>query len=129
MDLRPAEVTSILEKEIANYRGQNAMQSVGADTSAITNYGNAAPNNPECAGKCRAILTRVHSAKLGLRSKTGLEVRDSSWDAVLKEMGERVIPRCPCGGSYILNTMQDLPTCSYGANGTTDMADDHAIKM
>src|SRR5262245_57640428 len=29
MDLRPAEVTSILEKEIANYRGQSAMQSVG----------------------------------------------------------------------------------------------------
>jgi F-type H+-transporting ATPase subunit alpha len=29
MDLRPAEVTSILEKEIANYRGQATMQSVG----------------------------------------------------------------------------------------------------
>ncbi len=29
MDLRPAEVTSILEKEIENYRGQSAMQSVG----------------------------------------------------------------------------------------------------
>src|SRR5262245_50561667 len=29
MDLRPAEVTSILEKEIANYRGQSALQSVG----------------------------------------------------------------------------------------------------
>ncbi len=29
MDLRPAEVTSILEKEIANYKGDSAMQSVG----------------------------------------------------------------------------------------------------
>ena len=29
MDLRPAEVTSILEKEIANYRGQSTMQSIG----------------------------------------------------------------------------------------------------
>ena len=29
MDLRPAEVTSILEKEIANYQGESAMQSVG----------------------------------------------------------------------------------------------------
>ncbi len=29
MDLRPAEVTSILEKEIANYGGDNSMQSVG----------------------------------------------------------------------------------------------------
>jgi F-type H+-transporting ATPase subunit alpha len=29
MDLRHAEVTSILEKEIANYRGQSALQSVG----------------------------------------------------------------------------------------------------
>jgi F-type H+-transporting ATPase subunit alpha len=29
MDLRPAEVTSILEKEIAGYGGDNAMQSVG----------------------------------------------------------------------------------------------------
>jgi len=29
MDLRPAEVTSILEKEIENYGGDNAMQSVG----------------------------------------------------------------------------------------------------
>ena len=29
MDLRPAEVTSILEKEIANYEGDSSMQSVG----------------------------------------------------------------------------------------------------
>ncbi len=29
MDLRPAEVTSILEKEIASYKGDNSMQSVG----------------------------------------------------------------------------------------------------
>ncbi len=29
MDLRPAEVTSILEKEIANYQGESSMQSVG----------------------------------------------------------------------------------------------------
>jgi F-type H+-transporting ATPase subunit alpha len=29
MDLRPAEVTSILEKEIENYKGETAMQSVG----------------------------------------------------------------------------------------------------
>jgi F-type H+-transporting ATPase subunit alpha len=29
MDLRPAEVTSILEKEIENYRGQSALQNVG----------------------------------------------------------------------------------------------------
>jgi F-type H+-transporting ATPase subunit alpha len=29
MDLRPAEVTSILEKEIANYQGDSSMQSVG----------------------------------------------------------------------------------------------------
>jgi len=29
MDLRPAEVTSILEKEIADYEGESAMQSVG----------------------------------------------------------------------------------------------------
>src|SRR5262245_25758083 len=29
MDLRPAEVTSILEKEIENYRGQSSLQNVG----------------------------------------------------------------------------------------------------
>src|SRR5512145_2268046 len=29
MDLRPAEVTSILEKEIAGYRGESALQTVG----------------------------------------------------------------------------------------------------
>src|SRR5258706_232361 len=29
MDLRPAEVTSILEKEIESYKGETAMQSVG----------------------------------------------------------------------------------------------------
>jgi len=107
----------------------NAVQAVGVPAGGLSNYGNAAPNNPECAGKCRTMLARIHSAKLALRSKSGVEVRDSSWDAVLKEMGERSIPNCPCGGKYILNTMQDLPTCSFGANGTTDTADDHAIKM
>ncbi|MFM7282346.1 MAG: F0F1 ATP synthase subunit alpha, partial [Planctomycetia bacterium] len=29
MDLRPAEVTSILEKEIASYKGEQSLQSVG----------------------------------------------------------------------------------------------------
>ena len=29
MDLRPAEVTSILEKEIESYQGDSQMQSVG----------------------------------------------------------------------------------------------------
>src|SRR6187399_2178915 len=37
MDLRPAEVTSILEKEIASYKGEKSMQSVG--TALTVGYG------------------------------------------------------------------------------------------
>ena len=39
MDLRPAEVTSILAKEIENYEGDSRMQSVGTVLSNSFGFG------------------------------------------------------------------------------------------
>lgn len=115
---------------IARTHASNAAHRVGVSTEALQSAGGvpASGDAIACARTCRENLSRIHSAKAAIRSKSGgIEVRDVSWDAILKEMGAGAIPRCPCGGSYRQGTMQERPTCSIGANGTTDKADDHAI--
>ncbi len=115
---------------IARTHASNAAHAAGVSTQALQSAGGPAPSGDAvaCARSCRETLARIHSAKAAIRSKSGgIEVRDVSWDAILKEMGTRSMPRCPCGGSYRQGTMQERPICSIGANGTANQADDHAI--
>jgi len=106
----------------------NAAHTAGQAAGNLSTGGG--PSNvggPAAATQCRENLTRIHTAKLSIRSKTGIEVKDVSWDAVVKEMGGRM-PKCPSGGTYSIGTMQSLPSCSVGANGNTDGTDDHQIR-
>ncbi len=114
---------------IARTHASNAAHRAGVSVENLQLPGGSPAGGDaiECARQCRENLSRIHTAKAAIRSKTGIEVRDVSWDAILKEMGGGSIPRCPCGGTYKPGTMQERPTCSIGANGTTDRADDHAI--
>jgi len=89
--------------------------------------GRTGVGGPAAATQCRENLTRIHTAKLSIRSKSGIEVKDVSMDAVMKEMGGKM-PKCPSGGTYSIGSMQSLPTCSVGANGNTDGTDDHLIR-
>lgn len=92
------------------------------DLSSPKAGGNAIAN----AQACRANLQRIESAKRTIASKMGITISESSWDAVLKEMGGKM-PVCPSGGKYSLGNNQSNARCSVGSNSTTDKADDHLL--
>lgn len=107
----------------------NAANTAGAAAGSLnTGGGSTSGNIAAGAPQCRENLTRIHTAKLSIRSKTGIEVKDVSWDAITKEMGGGPMPKCPNGGTYSIGSMQALPLCSIGANGTPDGTDDHLIR-
>jgi prepilin-type N-terminal cleavage/methylation domain-containing protein len=39
----------------------------------------------------------------------------------------RTTPACPEGGTYTINSLATVPTCSIGTNGTAYTGDDHVI--
>ena len=43
------------------------------------------------------------------------------------ELPGRRMPRCPAGGSYNINNIGTLPSCSVGYNGTSSREDDHIL--
>lgn len=88
----------------------------------------ASPADQKAAQQCCDMLRRVHTAKAAIRSKTGYEVKNISWDEVLREMGGAAMPKCPKGGTYQLGTMQEVPRCTIAGNGTSDTGDDHLIR-
>ena len=81
----------------------------------------------QMAEHCRQNLRRIESAKRAIASRTGVAVGAVSWDAVVKELGG-AMPKCLKGGAYSLGSLEHLPTCSIGANGTPDPGDDHQIR-
>lgn len=84
------------------------------------------PQEINMASACRHNLRRIESAKRAIASRTGVATGAVSWDAVLREMGGPR-PVCPKGGEYRLGTLEQLPTCTIGANHTAPKEDDHAI--
>lgn len=84
-------------------------------------------NEDQAAAICRQNLRRIESAKRAVASRLGIATGSVSWDQVLKEMGGKM-PKCPKGGEYTLGTLDQLPRCSIGANGTPDTKDDHLIR-
>ncbi len=89
--------------------------------------GDAPMDEEQAAETCRQNLRRIESAKRAVASRVGVAAGSVSWDRVLQEMGGQM-PVCPKGGSYTLGTLELLPKCSIGANGTPDPKDDHLIK-
>src|SRR5690606_25625414 len=82
----------------------------------------SAPSGPsqsaqQSAAACRENLKRIESAKRALASRQGVTVGAISWDAIKKELGGQ-IPKCAGGGSYSINSLEMLPTCSIGGAGT-----------
>lgn len=81
----------------------------------------------QAAGACRQNLRRLESAKRAIHSRGGFATGAVSWDAVLAEL-RTGRPVCPSGGEYRLGTIEQLPTCTVGGNGTAEADDDHAIR-
>lgn len=87
------------------------------------------PGSLENAAICRANLKAIESAKRRVAEKKGLTAGARlTWEDICKEMGWKEPPKCPDGGTYALNPLGILPTCSIGDNGTLDQRDDHQIR-
>lgn len=85
------------------------------------------PKNVAEAVKCRKNLARIQSAKRKAAAETGQESGAIPLEDVLKELKTSELPACPAGGTYSLNPLEKMPTCSIGDNGTTSTLDDHII--
>lgn len=82
----------------------------------------------QAARQCQNTLKRLESAKRAVAGKTGQATGAVSWDRVLEEMGSRRTPVCPSGGSYLLNNLGTVASCSVGGRGTATHQDDHEIQ-
>jgi hypothetical protein len=105
--------------------GGNVAHKVGdMEVTVGKPLGNAAD-----AEACRANLRRIDTAKRVLADRAGgIAFRDVTWEAVLGAMNAQAKPKCPCGGTYILGTMQELPRCSVGANNSREAKMHHMIR-
>ncbi|MCL6629477.1 MAG: prepilin-type N-terminal cleavage/methylation domain-containing protein [Armatimonadetes bacterium] len=83
------------------------------------------------AKSCVSNLKQIESAKEQWamdNRKTGTDTptADDLWggtDPYIKQE-----PICPSGGTYTINAVQDDPTCSIGANGSSS-SDDHVLRQ
>ena len=92
------------------------------------------------AKTCRENLQRLKAGKAKAADVRGNAVGNVTWEEVISAMypndpglrgntariNERT-PKCPDGGTYVLNTMQAMPTCSIGGQNTATIEDDHVI--
>ncbi|MCX8036135.1 MAG: hypothetical protein N3D11_03580 [Candidatus Sumerlaeia bacterium] len=79
------------------------------------------------AEQCRKNLERIQMAKQAAATKKGGEVSEVSLEEVLKELGTDKLPLCPTSGTYTLQPLWRMPTCSIGDNGTSSALDDHIL--
>ncbi len=107
-------------------RAQREKVKLEAEAARLAATGPSA-NEVQMAEQCRQNLRRIESAKRAIATRTGVAVGAVSWDSVLKELGG-VMPKCPKAGTYSLRSLEQLPTCSVGANGTPEPGDDHQIR-
>jgi hypothetical protein len=77
------------------------------------------------AAHCRRNLTRMDQAKRAAAAKKGLKQGTIPLADVLAELKMDKLLACPTSGTYTLNPIGQLPTCSVGNNGTTSTLDDH----
>lgn len=86
------------------------------------------PGNLQNAETCRNNLKMIESAKRRAAENLGLTTGGRlSWEQVCKAVGWKEPPKCPEGGTYTLNPIGNLPTCSISDHGTLDKSDDHII--
>ncbi len=83
--------------------------------------------NIRAAQLCRENLVRIENAKRKVaQDRGGIFGRLTEKD-ISPELPGRRMPRCPAGGSYNINNIGTLPSCSVGYNGTSSREDDHIL--
>lgn len=81
----------------------------------------------ENAAICRENLMLIERGKRKVADETGMTTGQVTAQQVQSALGGE-IPICPSGGSYIINPLVQLPTCSLGpGSDALSKADDHSI--
>ena len=84
-------------------------------------------SNTEGARQCRENLARIESAKRAAAEKLGISAGTVPLDAILQQMNQKALPRCPGGGEYAVGGVNFPVKCSVGDNGTKTSEDDHIL--
>lgn len=114
--------TGVLDfDQIRNKTRQIFYQGRGAANSAMQ----SPKGDPKTAAACRDNLKRIESAKRQVAGEKSITIGAVSRDEVAKKMGG-AIPTCPAGGTYNINDLGRMPSCSFGS-GTAGPGDDHVI--
>lgn len=105
--------------------------------STLGNTGPAGDVN--IARLCRQNLNRIQAAKRKAAFERGQQVGAITWEEILRQMPDvpkrrltpaefdKYVPHCPAGGTYTLGTLEEVPRCSIGGQGTLSLEDDHII--
>ena len=112
---------------------EGAARKAASDTKTLVQeatggYHGEVPNSVAVAMKCRETMKQIEAAKREVAQKKSQTVGAVSWDEVLAYMRLTQRPTCPAGGTYSLNTLQHVVTCSVGGNQTSTTEDDHSIQ-
>ncbi len=93
-------------------------------------YNLVEPSGPKSyaeASQCRENLRAIERAKRVVAERKGQVAGFITVQEVEQAMGHP-LPRCPSGGTYTLQALVELPTCSIDGNGTLEPRDDHIIR-
>jgi len=79
------------------------------------------------ANSCVANLKQIEGAKERWAMSTGAAQTDAPGTTDLVSDFLKIEPECPSSGTYSLNAINAVPTCSIGTNSTADTYDDHEL--
>ena len=77
---------------------------------------------------CVTNLKQIDTAKDRWTWSTGAGLDDVIYLTDLVPDFIKFSPVCPSGGTYILGTVSEIPTCTIGTNATGDLFDDHDLQ-
>jgi len=100
----------------------------GVVQEATGGYHGELPQNVNAAAKCRETLKKIEAAKRAVAQKKSQTVGTVPLKEVLDYLGWQKLPACPSGGTYSLNTLERVASCSIGGNQTASAEDDHMIQ-
>lgn len=116
------------------FRARGAVATVGPPA------GPKGPGTPQNATLCRQNLDRIQNGKRLAAETRGNNIGNVTWEEVIAALHpndtrvkgnsahvNELIPKCPNGGHYTLDSMQSLVKCSIGGQNTVTTEDDHVI--
>ena len=95
----------------------------------------------EQARLCRQTLERIQAAKRKAAQDRGNTVGEVTWEETIKAMYPQeagrlthariteLMPKCPCGGTYTLMSLIEVPRCSISGNNSVNLEIGHIIRF